>query len=191
MPTCPYGESVNVCVPYMYPSVCVWSDVISLVGNRAAGVMVRMCVSRIRRQVDTLSETPGMESARPQENHTLWVPPTQKPLSLTTITEWQQPAQHNTHRQQQKRDSREGRRKRENEAEREIERNPVCRKVHRQRAQIRGTTNYTQLDHELNFKEIIGLYLCQTKCVAYCNWMISLPVMGMCCSYLHKIRVNK
>lgn len=27
MPTCPYGESVNVCVPYMYPSasVCVWA----------------------------------------------------------------------------------------------------------------------------------------------------------------------
>lgn len=108
MPTRPYGESVNVCVPYMYPSVCAWececvcvcNDVIPLVGKAAAGVMACMCVSWIRRQVDTLSEIPGMESAGPRENHTVRVLLTQKTTSLTTITGWQQPAQHNAHRQE-------------------------------------------------------------------------------------------
>lgn len=84
----------------------------------------------------------------------------QKPPSLTTITEWQQPAQHNTYRQK-KRDSGEGWcKKAETETERKT--TQFAEKVHTQRAQIRGATNYLQLDHELNFREIIGhsIYLC-------------------------------
>lgn len=165
MPTCPYGESVNVCVPYMYPSVCVcmlammsphlgqWSGssdgVYVCFLNKGTGGRTqrdtRHGVSRAQREPYALSAT-NVKTTELNYNHR---ETTASSAQYTQTTE---------------KDSGEGRckKKKKREAEREMEKKTTqfAEKYTHKRAQIRGTSNYTQLDHELNFRGIIGHYQC-------------------------------
>lgn len=164
--------------------VCVLAVMSSLCSG-AAKAMAQICMSRIRRQVDILSEAPGTESAVPKENHTLRVLLTQKPQSSTTITDWQQPAQHNTHRQRKQRQRREEGGGRGRERIR-VKDSPVCIKLGK-RAQIKRKTDYICRDPELNFSEMTGHYVNEwdTEIVLTCY------IKVMWCSYLHKISIYK
>ena len=119
-----------------------------------------VCFLNQGRQVHTLSETPGMESAGPKERHTLRVLRRHKTTELnynhrvTTASSAQYTQ--TTERRQCGGEAQKKERSRDRNREKD---NPVCRKVHIQRVQIRGTTNYTQLGYDLNFKEIKGHYL--------------------------------
>lgn len=100
--------------------VCVSGDVISMQWSGKSDI----CMSRVRRQVDILSEAPGTESAGPKENHTLRVLLTQKPQSSTTITDSQLST---THTDNENRDSAEKREGAEAERERiRVKDSPVC-----------------------------------------------------------------
>lgn len=187
MPTCPYGESVSVCVPYMYPSVCVcvlamMSSHLGQWSGSSDGVYVcflnketgghaqrdtRHGVSRAQREPYALSAT-NVKTTELNYNH-----------RVTTASSAQ-------YTQTTEKDSGEGRCKKDTEAEREIEkRQPSLLKRTHTKGTDKGTANYTQLDHELNFREIIGHYVKEA-----CG-ILQLNITGMCCSYLHKIRVNK